>query len=1331
MGADPRVGTELAGHQILAVIGRGGMAVVYLAEHLRLGRRVALKVLDPEVAEDEGFRERFIRESRIAAGLDHPNVVTVYDAGEAEGVLYLSMRYVEGTDLERLLRAETHLEPFRAVSIISQCAAALDAAHAEGLVHRDVKPGNILLSSDRRNSTDQVYLADFGVSKRIHTEAGLTRTGQFVGTVDYVAPEQIRGEDVDGRADVYSLGCVLYRCLTGEVPFPRETEVGTIYAHLQDGPKAPSVGWPGIPSAVDEVISQALAKSRGERFATCHALAQAAAGAFGPAAPRARDQRLPELSGLGEVRKTVTVVFCDVVGSTTLGEKLDPESLRMVMSRYFDEMKSVLESHGGTVEKFIGDAVMAVFGVPTLHEDDALRAVRAADEMRGALAALNKQLERDHDVTLAARIGVNTGEVVAGDATGGQALVTGHAVSVAARLEQAAAPGEVVIGEDTFRFVRDAVVTEPLEPLIVKGKSEPVRALRLVDLISWPTAHVPPMDSPMVGRERPLSLLVQTFEQVVADRACHLFTILGTPGVGKSRLIEEFVNRVGDRAAVLRGRCLPYGEGITYFPVLEVIKQAAGLADFDPPDVVEEKVCRILEGDEHQEVVCGRLSQLLGAGGTAVPEETFFAVRLFLEAIARDRPLIVVFDDIHWGETTFLDLVEHVADWSREVPIFLACIARTELIDVRPTWGGGKLNATAFSLEPLTDEESDLLITNLVGAAEVGSEVKRRIEERAEGNPLFVEQMLSMLIDDGLIAREGGGWVPAGDLTAVTVPPTTRALLAARLERLPEQERSVLGQASVVGRVFYRSAVEELSPTEARASVAASLMTLVRKQFVRRDTTTLLGEEAFRFRHLLIRDAAYDAMRKELRAELHERFADWLERVAGIRIAEQEEIVGYHLERAFRLRAELWSADERSRDLAGRAASRLYSSGIRALDRGDASGAVNLLGRTVDLLPSGDKLRPDAVLLLGDALGDRGELRQAMSTYEDAIGLGRAAGDRRVEWRARTGLAWINDTVETESANLQKLRKEAEEAIHVLAELGDDLGLARAWWVLADVHGALCHSGDMVKAAEQELHHARRTGRPREIAAALFVEAAGLVSGPTPADEGVACLERALAEFRDLPVVRLWTLHVLGELEGTRGRFDAARAILDESIELARQYGNLWLVFFATWRRATVERWAGDLAASQGCFRSAVEVQKGLGERGVLSTLLADFARTELELGHDDETLQLADRCRELAAPDDVASQMLWRSMRARVLAVRGELDEGEQLARDAVDLARTTDMLVWIGEALVDLAEVLREAGRPEEARSLAQEALELFERKGAVPHAAKARALLEKLTL
>jgi len=468
-----------------------------------------------------------------------------------------------------------------------------------------------------------------------------------------------------------------------------------------------------------------------------------------------------------EIRKTVTIVFCDVTGSTALGERLDPESLRDVQSRYFDAMRAAIERHGGTVEKYIGDAVMAVFGIPQLHEDDALRAARAAADMREGLAALNKELERDRGVTIEVRIGVNTGEVVAGASATDPAIVTGDAVNVAARLEQRAAPGDVLIGEATYRLVREAVEAEPVQPLDLKGKAEPVGAWRLVgvrEVVSGIPRH---LDSPMVGRERQLGQLRQAFEAAEGDQACQLFTILGPAGVGKSRLVQEFVSGLGERAAVLQGRCLPYGEGITYFPVVETVKQAAGLADFDLPDVVEAKVCSVLQGDEHQQLVCRRVSQLMGAADAAAGEDTFWAIRRFFEASARERPLVLVFDDIHWGEATFLDLVEHIADWSRGSPILLLCMARPDLLDLRPGWAGGKLNAATVSLEPLSEDQSATLIANLLGSSELPSQVASRIVETAEGNPLFVEETLAMLVDDGLVAREDGRWVAVSGTGAV------------------------------------------------------------------------------------------------------------------------------------------------------------------------------------------------------------------------------------------------------------------------------------------------------------------------------------------------------------------------------------------------------------------------------------------------------------------------------------------------------------------------------------------------------------------------------------
>ena len=571
-----------------------------------------------------------------------------------------------------------------------------------------------------------------------------------------------------------------------------------------------------------------------------------------------------------EVRKTVTVVFSDVTGSTALGEQLDPESLRRVMGRYFDEMKSVVEAHEGMVEKFIGDAVMAVFGIPVLHEDDALRAIRAAAEMREHLGALNEELERDWGVRIEVRTGVNTGEVVAGDASSGQRFATGDAVNVAKRFEEAAPPGEILLGEPTYRLVRDAVEVDAVE---LKGKGEPVRAFRLLSIEAGAEGRARRLDSPMVGREREKASLEQAYERAVDDRACHLFTVLGAAGVGKSRLVAEFLDAAQGKATVVRGRCLPYGEGITFWPLLEIVRALFG------DDFVSTIASRLGE-DENAEVISARVGAALGAVAGAGPtEETFWAVRKLFEAQAHDRPLVVLFDDLQWAEPTLLDLIEHIADWAREASILLICLARPELLDERPSWAGGKFNATSVLLERLSDGESAELVQNLLGQVGLSDEVRARITTAAEGNPLFVEEMLRMLIDDGLLERSNGDWVPTGDLDAVAVPPTIHALLSARLDRLAGDERAVIERGSVEGKVFHRGAVAELSPQQDRGEVSAHLQSLVRKELVRPDQAEFRGEDAFRFRHLLIRDAAYESMPKEVRADLHERRGDAAPRV--------------------------------------------------------------------------------------------------------------------------------------------------------------------------------------------------------------------------------------------------------------------------------------------------------------------------------------------------------------------------------------------------------------------------------------------------------------------
>jgi serine/threonine protein kinase len=915
-GMDLRIGTHFAGHRIEGVIGSGGASVVYLAEHLRLGRKVALKILAPQLAEDPAFRERFIRESRLAASLDHANIVAIYDAGEVEDTLYISMRYVDGPDLGKILRIDGPLDPSRTLAILSQVADALDAAHMRGMVHRDVKPGNVLIEGSP-DATDRAYLADFGISKRATATADLTQTGQFVGTVDYVAPEQITGGRVDERTDVYSLGCVLYQCLSGEVPFASQFDVATIYRHLNEPP--PSLkGFLGKREQLNLVLAKALAKAKEDRYDTCSALMgdvrkvllggspTVAVDAPAPAIRQRESKTQAEADidqqppGNGErtARKTVTVVFCDVIGSAVSDERLDPESMRSVTSRYFERMKEVLESHGATVEKIIGDAVMAVFGVPLLHEDDALRACRAAMAMQEELSRLNAELERDWDVALAIRTGVNTGEVIAGDPSSGTA-VTGNAVNTAARLKEAAAFGEVLIGASTYRLVRAAVDAVPVEPIPAKAKAEPMAAYRLQSIIPGAPIHERRLDSPMVGRKRELQQLREALERATNDRTCVLATVVGSAGVGKSRLTDEFVASISDDVAVLRGRCLSYGEGITFWPVTEVVRQAAGITVADTPKEARSRIESLLPRTGERPIIAKRVAAAIGIGEAAPIHETFWAIRKFVEALAEDRPLIVVFDDLHWAEPTFIDFVEYIAGSSNVASILVICLARSELTEMRPEWASGVQQTVTVILEPLTESESHALIRNLLGAGEISTEIGSRIAQTAEGNPLFLEELTELLLEENRLRQEDGRWLVTGDLSSIPTPPTVQNLLSARVERLPEEQRAILLRASVVGEVFWWGAVADLSLAMEQPGVGANLQKLVRKGVIRPDESTFAGEDAFRFRHILIREAAYHLLPRATRADLHERFARWLEGIVGERAEEYEEILGFHWSKLF------------------------------------------------------------------------------------------------------------------------------------------------------------------------------------------------------------------------------------------------------------------------------------------------------------------------------------------------------------------------------------------------------------------------------------------------
>ncbi len=1025
-----------------------------------------------------------------------------------------------------------------------------------------------------------------------------------------------------------------------------------------------------------------------------------------------------------EVRKTVSIVFCDLKGSTSLGERLDTERLREVLSVYFEEMKGVLERHGGTVEKFVGDAVMAVFGLPRLHEDDALRAVRAAWDMKQTLVRVNDRLEAGWGVRLENRTGVYTGEVVAGDVTAGQRLVTGDAVNTAARLEQAAPGNEILIGEPTYRLVRDAVDVEAVEPLELKGKAERVPAFRLLGVRRTEEGVARRFDAPMVGRAGELQVLLDALGRAATGPSAQLVTVFGPAGVGKSRLLREFLARAHESARAVRGRCLSYGEGITFWPLAEIVRSSAMIDDDDPLEEARAKLSSVVAGATD---IIDRLAGAIGLSNDVVPvQETFWAARRYLEILAADRPAIVVIDDIHWAEDTFLDLIRYVADSAR-APLVLVCSSRPDLLEEHAEWIEETENVRRIVLEPLSADESAVVVQNLLGDEFPDLSIRSRIVGAAEGNPLFVEQMLSMLIDDGVLTRDTNGrWVLTCDPGELTIPPSISALLTARLDRLGPTERVVIERGAVVGHVFFRGAVEELSPPELREHVAPSLGSLIRKELIGPHESGFAGMEAYRFVHALIRDAAYGGLLKRTRAELHRRFVDWIEAVGSDRVAEFEEIRGYHLEQAFVIRTELGTLDEETRQIGLRGAEYLSSAGRRAFARGDMPAAGSLLERSATLLPDDDARRPQLLLEAAEAMIESGELQRAdaalVRAAEDASALGEErlrtiAHVVRLRQRYTTNAAEVGGTV----------MEELDRLLPAFEAAGDHALLAQAWRLFTQIHFTNGRYGKAEEAARRMIEHAQLAGDTLMQTRVLTALAWCVLYGPTPVPQAIARCEELIERARGDRKVEALTRCALAHLEAMLGDFETARAHYRASRDTLQELGWKMLAATISIDSGTIEMLAGDPVAAEAELRADYEALHRMGATDYAWTTAAILAEALYQQGRFDEAEELTRLVERGSTADDLTNQVLWRSVRAKVLARRGLVQQAEQLAREAVVLAQDGDEPDAQGNALADLAEVLGRGGKAGDARLALEEALARFEAKGNAVSAGRVRALLE----
>ena len=1016
-----------------------------------------------------------------------------------------------------------------------------------------------------------------------------------------------------------------------------------------------------------------------------------------------------------QTRKTVSVLFADIVGSTALAEGMDPEAYRSLIQSRFLDIEGTIERYGGRVEKFIGDAIMAVFGVPTANEDDALRAVCAA-------SAIQKELQASGRNDLAMRIAVNTGEVVTSGGEGRTGVV-GDPVNTAARLEKMAPPGGVVIGGDTLRLVRDRVNCESLGPTELAGRSEPVDAYLLLAV-----DPIPPQertyDAPMVGREWELQSLQHALDRVVRDETCMIVTILGPAGIGKSRLVTELFHRSTDAPRVLNGRCLPYGDGITFWPVTESVTQAAHISDRDSSEDAIEKVRLLVSSDEDSKLIAGVLSQLLGmAPATAGQEETFWAIRRFYEVLASEAPLVLVFDDIHWAEDTFLDLVDHLVENSSGVPMLIICMARPELHELRPSWGGGKLNSITMLIEPLREPETKDLLSGLLGDTSTIEPLLPAILEAAEGNPYFLEETIAMLAEDGVIEKTDGRWLARGNISEIAIPPTINALLTARLDRLPAPERGALELAAVMGKVFASQAVYDLAGGSASAE---TLGTLAKKGLIRLDQDEFAGEEMYRFRHLLIRDVMYQSIPKQRRTVVHEQYASWLIDVLGERVSEYDEIIGYHLEQAIVYARELDQKAEQ--DLVIRAGTILGRAARRAASRSDSSAAMNLFRRSLQLMPADNEQTPYLLLDLAEVMIDDGDFVRAEGVLGDALEAARALGDQVGEERARLALAEC--VIHTSAKTAADARSAAEASIQRFTELGDDFGLARAWRLLSYAFDTIGRSADSQQAMHRAVHHASLTG---DVASERFyrrVQIRSLSWSPMPVSE-IARLTREYLEWTRAHEDRKGEslgLGILAVTEASIGRFEEARELLRQQ---RRIYDELGLDLARAWGAfevANVELMAGSLDAAETELRWSCEALRKREEKAVFPTVAAVLADVRCSQGDVTEAADLIAQANEVAVEDDLLTQIKCRSVTARIKARENQCDEALTIAREATTIAEETEYLDWRARAWVDLAEIADSCGSPSEANEGRRRALDLYEKKGMSVPAAELRQWLER---
>lgn len=991
------------------------------------------------------------------------------------------------------------------------------------------------------------------------------------------------------------------------------------------------------------------------------------------------------------VRKNVTALFGDLVGSTSFGEQVDAETARTVMADYFELVRSAIENHAGTVVKFMGDGVMAVFGIPEVAEDDAVRAVTAGLELQQRFRAFADDVRRQRGVELGLRIGVNTGELVIGD---DDADMVGDVLNTAARLEAACRPGQVLVGEDTWRLTRASIAYEVLGEIQVKGKADPIATFQVVA----ESEQVDDDVAPFVGRQSELASLQRVLADSAESGTARLATVIGAPGVGKTRLAAQLCSSHDVHSFDLR---FERRGSTTFTPIADLLRELTGTGSAGD-------VARLVTDHPEADHLADVLSSILGYGEARSTEESFWAVRRLLEMLASEGPSIVVVDDIQWAEPLFWDLLDHLVEWT-EAPLFILALARPELRELRPELAhAGKRVAVAVALEGLDAATTRELAVRLLGTEELPGELIKRLPESTEGNPLFVRELMQMLVDDGVLERSGDRWQLTIDVDAIEVPPTILSLLASRVDRLPDDEREVVELASVIGTEFDRGALTAIAGKDTRLRVGTLIDRLRRKDLIEPSGVWAGDQPVYRFHHVLIRDAAYRRLLKAHRADLHERVGRHFETAETT--AELDVVIAYHYEQAHVYRSDLGTLDVDTLALAEQAARRLQIAAVLALAREDLSSSGTYALRALALTAESE--RRDELLTLGsEALLASGDVARGAPIVEELSA--RSTDSGLIAWAdCFQAQLWSL----TDAERLIEASELADDAAGRLAVLGDDAGVAKARLVRASILARLGRVGECESELDLALGAARAAGDRRRTVAVLGAAPLAALWGPSPVSRaGGRCLDvlRLLRITTTSPAVEATSIRCQGMLEALRGNFDSARDKFEASRSTARNLGLRHGLYETELFAGFVELLAGDPVAAEPHL---VLARNGLGALGIgadAGKAASWLARSMLLQDRVDEADVLAAGALE-SAGQNLQTVIGSRAVLAEVRARQDRHGEARRLASEAIEIAEQTDITLDHALAVRSAARVAELCGDMSAASRHWEVAAELLKSKG-----------------